>query len=499
MAERHATHEAETERRAGKSSFPELKRLRGHWLGLAASAALLASACGNPGTRDPAASSSGRSTDTRAPASTSGATGTDPTGSALTNPTFWQNVAPLFNDKCVGCHQSGGIAPFPLDDYADSSLRANQIASLTAGRVMPPYLMQTGGECGSFDESQALTDAQIEMIGNWSKAGAPEGTPVSLTPPPLPTLGDAKEWTTPNFTPQIQGGDLTQFDEYRCFQIDLGLSEDSWVTGWEVVPGNSQMIHHVLGYLFDPGATAKTGGTNADVVQALDAQTPDRDGWPCYAGAGDGVALESVPVSWAPGTGAVIYPGGLGVRAQQGRKMIVQVHYNLANPDLRGQSDQTTIRLKLAQQVTRQAVFLLEDDLLASLDDPNPTTLPPGQALAPYTWTKSLARMLGIPIPIPLDLVSVWAHMHQRGRKWTLELGSGSDYSCIGHIDRWDFNWQRLYQYSRPLTVPSNASFRLTCEYDTSADTEPVLPGWGTQNEMCLAGLMLALPPGIVY
>jgi hypothetical protein len=34
-----------------------------------------------------------------------------------------------------------------------------------------------------------------------------------------------------------------------------------------------------------------------------------------------------------------------------------------------------------------------------------------------------------------------------------------------------------------------------TCEYDTSADTAPVLPGWGTRNEMCLTVLMVALPP----
>ena len=36
----------------------------------------------------------------------------------------------------------------------------------------------------------------------------------------------------------------------------------------------------------------------------------------------------------------------------------------------------------------------------------------------------------------------------------------------------------------------------MTCEYDTSRDTQPVLPGWGTRNEMCTAIMMVALPPG---
>ena len=34
--------------------------------------------------------------------------------------TFWQDVAPIYNAKCVRCHQEGGIAPFRLDNYADA-------------------------------------------------------------------------------------------------------------------------------------------------------------------------------------------------------------------------------------------------------------------------------------------------------------------------------------------------------------------------------------------
>jgi hypothetical protein len=37
----------------------------------------------------------------------------------------------------------------------------------------------------------------------------------------------------------------------------------------------------------------------------------------------------------------------------------------------------------------------------------------------------------------------------------------------------------------------------VTCTYDTQAESAPVLPGWGTRNEMCLTILMAALPPGV--
>src|SRR5690242_2871433 len=90
-------------------------------------------------------------------------------------PTFGEHVSPIFNQKCVHCHQAGGIGPFRLDDYATARAWGNRIVAATAARVMPPYLMETGGECGSFDEDAALSDEQIATIAAWVDAGSPEG------------------------------------------------------------------------------------------------------------------------------------------------------------------------------------------------------------------------------------------------------------------------------------------------------------------------------------
>jgi hypothetical protein len=34
----------------------------------------------------------------------------------------------------------------------------------------------------------------------------------------------------------------------------------------------------------------------------------------------------------------------------------------------------------------------------------------------------------------------------------------------------------------------------VTCDYDTRSVKDPVLPGWGTSNEMCLATLYFTAP-----
>lgn len=423
--------------------------------------------------------------------------GPEGTGDPSAAPTFYEHAAPIFEAKCVSCHQEGGIGPFALDDFAAASARASQIAAYTADRIMPPFLVETGGECGNFDEGVALTEEEIATIGAWARGGAREGTRVELTRAPLPVLEGATEFSLPEFLPQIAGGPLAEFDEYRCLPVPTQLDADTFVTGYDVAPGNAQLVHHVIAFVVDPEHVTESGQTNQQVIDALRAAdpNPERIGWPCFSSAGEGVEVESAPAVWAPGQGIVEYPNGLGVPLRRGRLLVTQVHYNMAVAA--PAPDQTRLRLRLAPSVERQALFLGGDDLLDTLYDAAPATLGPGQSSVKYTWEHS-GRDDGLPEGLGAELVSFFPHMHERGRKYTFEVAQGTgDYACQGRVNRWDFAWQRIYDYVTPIPFDANTRFRVTCDYDTSADTEPVLPGWGTQNEMCFVLLMLAMPPGV--
>jgi len=422
----------------------------------------------------------------------------EPTSSE--GPTFHADVAPIFNQKCTGCHQEGGIGPFLLTEYEPASERASQIAAYTAQRIMPPFLIETGGDCGSFDESIALTEAEITTIGEWAEAGALEGTMApegmgALAPRPLPVLEGGRDFDLPSFEPRVMGGALAEFDEYRCFPVELGLTSDQYVTGYDVLPGNDAIVHHVLGFILDPNQVVE-GGTNAEIMQALDDESPDRLGWPCFGMAGEGLAVESAPIVWAPGQGVVSYPGGLGVSLRQDRVFVAQVHYNLADGAAPGQTDQTKVRLRLADSVPRQGVFVLEDDMLRSLGSDAPVMLPAGRESVVIDWTRRVGES-GLPEGLETELVGLFPHMHGRGRKYTFEVSNGGGFECQGRINRWDFNWQRIYDYAVPVPVDANTEIRVTCDYDTRDATADVMPGWGTRNEMCFVMGMLALPPGV--
>lgn len=411
-------------------------------------------------------------------------------------PTFYQHAGPIFNDKCVRCHQEDGIAPFRLDSYETAREWSNRIVAVTEQRIMPPYLIDVGGDCGSFEETEALSDAEIQTIAEWVAAGTPEGTPAEMTPPQLTTLEGTTEWLTPDFTPEPVGDTLALFDEYRCFRMPMNVGRDTWITGAEVVPGNDQLVHHVLGFVVDPDAPSEFGMTNGELMQALDDESADREGWPCFGAAGEGVNVESVPIGWAPGFGALPFPDRMGVRARQNRELVIQMHYNMADPTVIGESDQTRVKLRLEDEVERQAIFLLNDRLLETLGTGAPDMIPPGEENATYTWEAPMSELLGAAPPIPLELVGISPHMHERGTRYTLELGDDGAFECAGRINRWDFNWQRQYNYVTRPELRANTVVRLTCEYDTSADTEPVMPGWGTRNEMCTNSMMIAFPTG---
>jgi hypothetical protein len=415
--------------------------------------------------------------------------------------TFWQDVAPIYNTKCVGCHQQGGIAPFRLDNYND----AKAFASLEKVRVnagtMPPYFMVHDGSCGSFEDDATLSDQQKATINAWIDGGTAEGTPATLTLPTRPALADASDVATPRFMPVAQGGQLAEFDEYRCFLMDWPHTSDDFLTAYDVTPGDDAIVHHVLGFVVNLEDTGAGGRTNADIIQSLQDPASGRAGWPCFGGAGDGVNSSGLPITWAPGQGVVTYPSGMGVPVHPSDKLVVQVHYNLADARNVGHTDSTTLHLRFASTVSRQLAFLLPDPFLKSIGkkdsagNPAPDTLPPGQVDTKYTW-----NLKGSDVGIDgtnissVDLMAVFPHMHGRGVRQTLNIGPAGSPACAAHLENWSFHWQEFYFYKTPIQVMPDSQIQVTCDYNTSADTMPVLPGWGTRNEMCLAVMMVALP-----
>ncbi len=406
----------------------------------------------------------------------------------------WRDVAPLYQRHCVACHHEGGIGPMSLTTHEEAERWASASLAAMEARTMPPWGATADGSCGEFRDPRWLDSAVIDTMAAWVAADRPAGPPPSLEPlePPEPVgLPDARSLQGPSYVPEIVGGPLAEFDEYRCFALDPGLDVDQFITGYAVQPSNPALVHHLLAMPVDPEGEANgSGATNREVIEAADAESPDRAGWPCLDGESAEFSGSGVPVAWAPGQGVVNYPEGTGLRLTADDLVVVQIHYNLVDPATRGQSDQTTLQLRLQDTVAREGFFDLPDALLETLGEPEPTTLEPGRESVEFSWELSMATYAGPSSTV--DLYGVFPHMHEYGVSLhaSIERADGQR-RCAVEVPRWDFDWQLFYFYERPISLAEGDTLHVTCRYDTRGATEPVLPGWGTRNEMCLLGVFV--------
>jgi hypothetical protein len=59
------------------------------------------------------------------------------------HPTYWNRIAGILETHCTKCHAEGGIAPMPLETFAQAKTHAGAIAFQTRERHMPPWLPET--------------------------------------------------------------------------------------------------------------------------------------------------------------------------------------------------------------------------------------------------------------------------------------------------------------------------------------------------------------------
>ena len=391
------------------------------------------------------------------------------TVAAAATPTFNKDVAPILYQNCATCHRPGEVAPFSLLTYQDAAKRAGLLATITAQRVMPPWKAEPG--YGSFANERRLSDQQIALIGEWAKAGAPEGNPKDKSTPPVFPAGweagqpDKVLTMGKKFAVAADGP-----DEYRCFVMPLDTDQDVYLSGMEFRPGNRRVVHHALVYL-DTTATARK----------LAAGSPD-NGYDCFGG--PKFPPSGLMGGWAPGATPQPASPDLSQLIRKGTDVVVQIHYH---PSGKPEEDQSTLGLKFSGPPTKgRAGIILSNRRI---------DIPAGDAHYVVKTAVSLPR--------DVDLFSITPHAHYLGKdmKATAVLPDGTTKPLIW-IKDWDFNWQGQYRYKEPIHLPQGTRIELEYTYDNSDKNPhnpshpPVQVTWGeeTRNEMAVLFLGVVLP-----
>ena len=255
-------------------------------------------------------------------------------------------------------------------------------------------------------------------------------------------------------------------DDYQCFLVEPRSGEGGYLTGFEVVPGNPAVVHHVVAFQVDPEQEVLGGLTNEDIMNSLDSGSPNQPGWDCYGAAGNNVLVSGTPITWAPGGGAFNFPEGTGIRFEPGHKLVLQTHYNIKEG---AGEDQTTVRMSWADEVEREAVTVLMDEFLASTFTGVPLEIPPGNDTHVFVWDRPLTQWDSrFSAWGEVELLGMLPHMHELGRRMQVTIRRGGEAGgeeCGLYVDRWDFNWQQAFMYEQPIVVRPGDSIKVSCEW----------------------------------
>lgn len=94
--------------------------------------------------------------------------------------TWTREISRLVTQRCVGCHQPGGVAPFSLRTYAEARPWAVAIKEEVLQRKMPPWPAAKG--FGLFANDISMPQEEINRLAEWAEGGAPEGEAAYLRP-----------------------------------------------------------------------------------------------------------------------------------------------------------------------------------------------------------------------------------------------------------------------------------------------------------------------------
>ncbi len=338
---------------------------------------------------------------------------------------YEHDVAPILIDKCMVCHVEGGIAPWQMTNYNTVFGWSVMMKEVLKTRRMPPY--HADPEYGKFDHDMSLSTEELQTIVHWIDAGArkdSEVDPIADYTAVVPVWDKGK----PDLIFELDQEDIpaTGIVDYRYQEHDITIDKDIWATGFQILPGNREVLHHVLVSVIYPNG----------FVEPIDRRSP----W-----------LDGLLAAWAPGGETEVFPENTGRAIPKGSKLHFQLHYTTNGKE---ESDQSTVGIYYTDQEPDNE-YLMVGAFNTNLQ------IPPGEKKY-----ENKAKHL---FEHDATLYALFPHMHFRGKamKFTALYPDG-EREILLNVPNYNFNWQRGYLFEKPLKIPARTVLYVDAVFDNS-------------------------------
>lgn len=356
--------------------------------------------------------------------------------------TYSNQIARIFQDRCLECHREGQIGPFPLTTYDEVLGWGEMIREVVDQRRMPPWYANP--DHGSFANDRSMPKEEKELIARWVENGQPEGDPADLPEP----RAFAEGWTIPEPDAVFYMSDepfpvpAEGVVSYKHFIVDPGFTEDKWVKAVQARPENRGVVHHIIVSLVEPGEDSERGFRR-------------RGGLAGYA----------------TGMQSRVYPEGVGTLIPAGSLLRFQMHYT---PNGIATQDRSSVGMVFADSDT------IKYRAVGGVCGTTAINIPAGASDHVITAKRKLSR--------DTLLTGMMPHTHVRGNAFRYEVDyPDGRHEVLLDVPRFDFNWQLWYHLDEPKLLPKGSVIRTTAHYDNSDDNvfnpDPTVEvGYGPQT-----------------
>lgn len=355
---------------------------------------------------------------------------------------YSDTIAPLLEQKCVACHEEGGIAPFAMDSYEKVKMFAPMMREAIRTDRMPPW--DVDPHVGKFKNDQSLSSDQIKTLVHWIEAGAPRGDgPDRLAEarhvaPDWPLGKPDLIVDIPKFTVPATG-----VVDYQYPTTPNPLKEGKWLKASTAKVSQRQAVHHILSGIIPEGQTRK--------------------GMEAWGGSVGGYTV---------GMESVVQPKGVGSWIPAGGDFAYQMHYTPFGKEV---VSAEKIGLYFYKDGEKPDLIMRETPLVDQFID-IPANDPAHKEIAYFLFPKDAILHTAV------------VHAHYRGTYSKLEIMyPDGKRETILNVPFYDFNWQRMYEFEKPINIPAGSKVIATYIYDNSK-RNPANPDpskeitWGDQS-----------------
>ena len=360
---------------------------------------------------------------------------------------YTDEVVPILKENCVKCHREGAIAPWAMSSHEMIKGFSPMIREVVLTQRMPPGQIDT--HVGRpIENVPGLTIEERKRLVSWIDSGSPKDGGAD---PLADVEAEVQKFSLgePDIVLEVppQSIPATGVIDYRYVPVPLNLDEDVWISGMEFLPGDREVLHHVIAYLTSPAdKTAKASS----------------------AGSGQNIA------GFAPGRQPDYFGEDSGRLIPRGSNLLLQMHYTTSG---REAVDATKVGIFLHK---KPPAYVMSGDVVGQ----RRFMIPPGAKEHKLEATQEIER--------DALLYQFTPHMHFRGKYMSYEAfyPDGSSEVLLS-VPKYNFNWQYSYRPQEPIFLPAGTKLTAKGAMDNSDrnpanpdPSKPVFFGLQTMHEM---------------